>query len=263
MGENTKARQKPLRGRRGPAGVARNTRAPVRPTIDGEDLDRLAREYLGVCAKGLRRLGADPGRKAAAALRGLPSRARYSARLLDDAVKLSLIHARWHRTTGYVDEDGHPRAIACSGPAPSYEALCTECDVQREWQRLLELAISFRMCSRLSEKKVAFLSEIALVTGIRSLMLARAVVTVERFLKTCQFNSVPGRRISESRADRTAMINLSEKEFGQFSNAMRRILHDFVESTDRRLLAGSMRDARLSRAHRSRQSGVTAFVFRD
>src|SRR6185312_8850782 len=84
MGENAKAGQKPLRGRRGSAGVASHTRAPVRSISDGEDLDRLAREYLGVCAAGLRRLGADPGRKAAAALRGLPSTARYSARLLDD-----------------------------------------------------------------------------------------------------------------------------------------------------------------------------------
>ena len=227
-------------------------------------LHRLACELLGVCGMALMRFKANPGRRAVAALRNLPPKAHYAGRMLDDANKLAVIHTRWQRKTGYFDQDGHPKVISVAGPAPSFEALCRDCGVHRERERLRKLACSFRMCVPAGSNRLAYLSEITLVTGIPSLMLARAVITVERFLKTCAFNGKPGRRVSESMADRTAVVTLSEDQFKEFAQAMRGILHDFIESSDRRLSAQAARDAKqLNPARRSRPTGVTAFVFRD
>jgi hypothetical protein len=184
--------------------------------------------------------------------------------MLDDAHKLSLIHALWHRKTGYFDEDGHPKTIAKSGPAPSYEALCAECGVLEKQESLLDLALVLEMCAQVGRHRVGYLSDIALFTGIPSLMLARTTVNVERFLKTCEFNATPGRKVGQSLADRTAVVDLSKKEFLEFANAMRGNVHNFLESTDRRALACVARSARRLRVSRDRRpSGVTAFVFRD
>ncbi len=232
--------------------------------IEREVLDRLARELLGVCGKALAGFRAHPGKPAASALRGFPRSATYAAKMHDDADKLSLIHTKWQRQTGYFDEDGHPKTIAVSGPSPSYEALCADCGLAHVWQRLLNLALTFRMCSRVGRRRLANLSEITLFTGSPPLMLARAVVNIERFLKTVEYNAKRRKQMGESLADRTAVVNLSEAEFQCFSSAMRGILHDFVESSDRRLLAGVSRDdSQPKRGLRRRLSGVSAFVFRD
>ncbi len=181
-----------------------------------------------------------------------------------DADQLSLINTKWQRTTGYFDEDGHPKVIAVSGAPPSYEALCEECGLAHDWERLLRLALTLRMCSRVGRNRVANLSGIALFTGSKPFALARAVVNIERYLKNTEYNATPGRKVSESLVDRTAVVNLSEAEFHEFSTAMRAILHDFVEASDRRLLAAVSRDeSQPKKSLRRRLSGVSAFVFRD
>jgi hypothetical protein len=239
------------------------TRDPTGRRFDRDVLDRLARELLGVCAKALVGFRANPGARAASALRGFPRQAKYAAQMHDDADKLSLIHTKWQLKTGYFDEDGHPKIIAILGPSPSYESLCADCGLGNDWERLLKLALTFRMCSRVGRDRLANLSEITLLTGT-PLMLARAVVNIERFLKTVEYNARPRKKMSESLADRTAVVNLSEAEFRGFSTAMRGILHDFVESSDRRLLAGVSRDDSQPKKNlRRRLSGVSAFVFRD
>jgi len=95
-------------------------------------------------------------------------------------------------------------------------------------------------------------------------MLARAVVTVERFLATCVHNAEPGRRRNDSLGDRTTEISLSEEEFGRMSKTIRRSLSNFIESTDRQLLAGATPPASSPKHRRPRKMcGVTAFAFRD
>lgn len=233
-------------------------------SLEHDVLDRLARELLGVCGQALTRFRANPGRPALNALAEFPRTASYAVRMLDDADKLSRIQTKWHRKTGYFDEDGRPKVISVSGQAPSYEALCADCGLAHEWKRLLELAITFRVCSRVGHAQLTSLSEILLFTGIQPLMLAHVVLTIERFLKSAQYNAKPGRKISDSWAARTAYVNLSETEFHQFATDMRAILHDFVESSDRRLLAGASRDeTQPGKGLRRRFSGVSAFVFRD
>lgn len=233
-------------------------------TLERAVLDRLAGELLGVCASALTRFKANPGHRALTRLRSLPSKAHYAQKMLDDAHKLGAIHEKWQSKTGYFDEDGHPKVIAVAGQAPSYEALCRECGTHRERAHLLELACAFQMCSRVGEDRLTYHSKVTLFTGRPSLMLARAVLNLERFLATCEYNAKPGRKVSESLADRTAQVRLSEEEFRQFATAMRGILHDFVESSDQRLLAAVARDKRYGSARRrSRWCGVTAFVFRN
>lgn len=232
--------------------------------LEREARGRLARELLGLCGTALKQFDADPGARAARLLRSFPRSAEYAAQMLDDADKLSRIQTKWYRETGYFDEDGHPKIISISGPAPSYEALCAECGLAEDWERLLELALTFRLCSRVGRDRLTSLSEILLFTGIPPLLLAHAVLTIERFLKSAAYNAKPGRKLSESWAARTAYVNLSETEFRHFATDMRPVVHDFVESSDRRLLAGVSRDhARPKKRLRRRFSGVSAFVFRD
>ncbi|MGH8144025.1 MAG: hypothetical protein ACREU2_16100, partial [Steroidobacteraceae bacterium] len=101
-------------------------------------------------------------------------------------------------------------------------------------------------------------------TGERTLMLARAVVTVERFLATCMHNAQPGRRKSESIGDRTTEVMLSQQEFARMSKMIRRGLSSFIESTDRQLLAGAEQQASRAQHLRARtMCGVTAFAFQD
>lgn len=226
-------------------------------------LDRLAQELLGVCGTAVSGFRANPGTRALSALRPFPSRADYARQMLDDADKVSMIHTRWQRNLGYFDKDGHPKVIAVTGPAPSYEALCRECGVYERRERLLELARACRMCRRTRDGRLIHLSEIILFTGFPSLMMARMVVAAERFFRTCVFNALPGRKISESMADRTTQVELSEREFRQFMHPMRRTLHGFIESTDRRLLAARARDLNRKNPGRPRFCGVSAFVFRD
>ena len=243
----------------------RNSRAIERTEADHERdvLDCLARDLLGVCIKALMQFGANPG-KGMIDVRSFPCRAKYAREMLGDVDKVARIHTHWNRKTGYFDEDGHPIIISASGPPPSYEALCTDCGLAADWERLLALSLRFRMCSRVANGRLTFLSEIALFTGVPSFVLAYAVVSIERHLKAIEFNARPGRNVSESLVDRTAWVNLSEREFRQFATAMRGILHAFIESSDRRLLAAVARDAsRSQKGLRRRISGVTAFIFRD
>jgi len=60
--------------------------------------------------------------------------------------------------------------------------------------RLLEWACRFRLCRRVGVDRLAYISDIALVTGHRALMLARAVMTTDRFLATCVHNAKRWRR---------------------------------------------------------------------
>ncbi|MGH8254602.1 MAG: hypothetical protein ACRET0_00100 [Steroidobacteraceae bacterium] len=175
-----------------------------------------------------------------------------------------MLHTRWQRNADYVDDKGHPKVIAARGAAPSFEALCAECGLGGQRQRLLNLACQFGLCSRESPDRLAYVSDVLLVTGHRTLMLARAVVTVERFLRTCLYNAHSGRKLSESLADRTAEVDLSTGEFTRLSKVTRRHLSSFIESSDRQLLAGAARDDRHARLARPRRRcGVSAFVFRD
>jgi hypothetical protein len=197
------------------------------------------------------------------ALRSIAPKTDYARQMLDDADKVAMIHTRWQRNVEYLDKDGHPKVLPVSGPAPSYEALCQECDVYSRRERLLELACTFRMCRRTGDGRLRPLSEIILFTGHPVLSLARTVISAERLFKTCVFNATPGRKVAESMADRTTQVELSEREFRQFMHPMRRTLHGFIESTDRRLLAARARDRRRTSANRQRFCGVSAFVFRD
>ena len=241
------------------AGAGSRVTAPV-----GEQavLARLGYELFGVCAAALRQFGAPERGRLASALRGSPRRADYAAQMLDDADKLCRVQSRWHRSNGYFDEDGHPKTISVIGPAPSYEALCADCGLAEERRRLLHLALTFRLCSRVDRDRLAYQSDIILFTGVPSLMLAHAVINIQRFLSTNLFNARPGRKLSESLVDRTALMELSEQQFLEFATAMRSTLQDFIESTDRRLLAAVTKDASPKGAAK-RLSGVTAFVFRD
>ena len=173
-----------------------------------------------------------------------------------------MLHTRWQRQ--YPDEQGDPKEIAVTGPAPSFEALCRECRLESRIDRLLDMACRFGLCSRTGRNRMTYGSDVVLLTGERTLMLARAVVTVERFLSTCVHNAQPGRRKSESIGDRTTEVRLSKREFDRISKRIRRNLSSFIESTDRQLLASTPRRTRRSPNLRlQKMSGVTAFAFRD
>jgi len=223
----------------------------------------LAQELLGVCASAFTSFQASPGNGAMAVLQAYPSGAPYARQMLDDADKVAMIHTRWKRKADYVDEDGHPKAIAVLGDSPSFEALCSECGVHERLERLLEIAYRFGLSTRIGSNRMAYLTEVLLFTGHRTLMLARAVVTIERLLSTSLHNAKKRRKLHGPLADRTSEVLLSEEEFTRFAEMTRRLLSSFIESSDRHLLAGVARDNHTRSPKRLRRSGVTAFVFRD
>lgn len=219
-------------------------------------LDRLTGELLGICTRAARRFGAHTHARAAFAS------ARYARQLLEDAGAVAMLHTRWQRERRYVDEDGNPKPIAARGGAPSFEALCRDNGLAADTNRLLEMACRFGLCSRAGRGRLVYGSDVLLFTGHPTLMLARAVVTVERFLATCLHNAEPGRRKIDSLGDRTTEVNLSPQEYTRLAKDIRRSLSSFIESTDRRLLAAATRSTGRKTQGR-RMCGVTAFAFRD
>ena len=230
--------------------------------LEAETRSHLGRELLGVCAHALPQFGV----KVSPALRKIPPvrAALYARRLLADADSATKLHTHWQSHADYLEDDGRPRVIPIQGPTPSFEALCKEYGLTQQSERLLALSCQFGLCTRSGANRLAYVSDVLLMTGHPTLMLARAAVTMERFLRTCVYNAKPGRALSESLGDRTAEVDLSEEEFGGLSRAARRYLSSFIESTDRLLLAGVARDRRRGRAAKPRRRcGVTAFVFHD
>ena len=227
--------------------------------------NRLAGEILGVFAQAATRFGADPGAGVLTLLQRFPATAAYARALLEDADILSRVHTRWRTSDGYFDSDGHPRVIPISGPKLSYEALCRDCGIRRtdQRERLLKLALALKMATRRARGRIGYLSEISLFTANPTLMFARVAVNMERFLGTSAYNAKPGRSLKESLADRTTQVLLSKKEFRHFANETRSRLHDFIESTDRRLLATASKHPGRKGSRHYRLSGITAFVFRD
>lgn len=236
------------------------TRAPS--VLSKEAHTRLGRELMGVCVNSLAGLGVEPS----SALSKLPrvTRADYARRLLSDAGKTARVHTRWQQSAEYLDEYGHPKTIQVRGPAPSFQALCNDCGLIDRWESLLNNACHFGVCERMGRDRLAYVSDVVLLTGHQTLMLARAAVTVERLLRTCVHNAAPGRKHGDALGDVTTEVSLSDPEFARLSKATRRFLGSFIESTDRQLLTGVARDRRHKRPTKSmRRCGVTAFVFRD
>lgn len=246
----------------GLAAKARTSAARSPPGASAAVDTRLANEVLGVCVDSLVRWGVC----LSPALRKVPrlATARYARRLLADANETARVQTRWQRQTDYLDEQGYPRSIALRGSAPSFQALCRDCGLGDHWERLLAFACRFGLCSRLSSSRLSYVSDVVLLTGNRTLLLARAAVTVERFLRTSMHNAKPGRKPEHAMGDVTTEVSLSKAEFARLSKSTRRFLGSFIESTDRQLLAGVARDKRLRRtAKATERCGVTAFVFRD
>jgi len=262
-----KGPQKPATLRRtrvgAPITAAQRSNRSAKAALGRKVLGLLAQELLGVCASTFTSFQANPGNGTMAMLQAYPSGAPYARQMLDDADKVAMIHTRWLRKADYVDEDGHPKVIAVLGDSPSFEALCSECGVHERLDRLLETAYRFGLSTRVGANRIAYLTEVLLLTGHRTLMLARAVVTIERLLRTSLHNAKKSRKLHEPLADRTSEVILSEEEFTRFAEMTRRLLSSFIESSDRHLLAGVARDNHTRSPKRLRRGGVTAFVFRD
>jgi len=251
---------------------ARNPRDPTRrqhallkarrkSNADGSARAMLGEEMLGVCQNSLVRFGAT--RKRSLGIQPIV-RATFARRLLADFGKTARVHSFWQREPAYLDDLGHPKIIPIQGPSPSFQALCALAGLADEWKQLLALGTQFGLSKRGNANRLIYVSDVMLLTGHPTLVLARAAVTIERYLQTCLHNAQPGRRQTDSRGDVTAEVSLSEGEFGRLRKETRRFLGNFIESTDRQLLAAVARDARKGRTgYSKRWCGVTAFVFRD
>lgn len=233
------------------------------PASDDDDiLKTLAQEMLGVCAPALKSFAANPGSRTLKLLQSYPSGARFARQMLEGAGLASKIHTRWQSDPGYVDGDGHPRVIQRRGPSPSFQALCRDCGVAARSEELLEWACRFGLCRRLKGDRLAYISDTTLLTGHRALMLARAVVTIDRFLGTSIHNAKQRRHNIGPLGDRTTQVRVADVQFPQVAKLTRRFLSTFIESSDRQLYALAPRGRR-SPKRGTRWCGVTAFVFRD
>lgn len=239
-----------------PAKPDRLTPRSLRPTHAA-----LGREMAGILAHALSQFRACPPE-----LRAIQSvkTAAVARELLEDIGKAARLHTRWQTEAAYLDKDGHPRKIPMRGPRPSFEALCLECGLGDERDILLSAALQFGLSTRSGRNTLSHVSDVALLTGNSTLMLARGVLVIERFLRTVCHNAKVARTSGTSRGDITTQVRLSDEEFKRLSKDTRRFLGDFIEATDRRLLGAAARDQREKRPEAgNRWCGVTAFVFRD
>ena len=222
---------------------------------------RLGDEMMGVCQHGLIQFGT--AQRSSSLVHPVP-RAIYARQLLADFGKTARVHSIWQRDPAYLDHLGHPKRIPIQGPSPSFRALCALAGLANEWRQLLALANQFGLSRLGHSNRLVYISDVMLLTGHPTLVLARAVVTIERYLTTCVHNAQPRRKTSNSLGDVTAEVSLSSLEFGRLAKDTRRFLGNFIESTDRQLLAAVARDASRRRSKRNTKwCGVTAFVFRD
>jgi hypothetical protein len=223
---------------------------------------QLGREVLGVCAESLRKFGADIS-GALTVVRPLAA-ASCARQLLADAGPAARINTRWLRTPDYLDASGRPNIIAVRGKAPSFQALCSDLGLAPRWKQLFEFSCQFGLSERRGTNRVAYVSDVVLLTGNPTLVLARAAVTIERYMRTCIHNANSQRNVGESLGDITTQVKLSRAEFLRLSRATRRSMASFIESTDRHLLTAIARDGAKRRSPTTyRWSGVTAFAFRD
>ena len=223
---------------------------------------QLGREVMGVCAESLAQFDAALSLEFAT-VRPVKT-ARCARSLLTDAGAAARVNTRWLQTPDYLDASGRPNVIPVRGKAPSFQALCRDLGLASRWKRLFDFSCTFGLSERRGTNRIAYVSDVYLLTGNPTMVLARAAVTIERYMRTCIHNAKSERDVGESLGDITTEVKLSRAEFLRLSQATRRSMAGFIESTDRHLLTGIARDVNKRRSPKTyRWSGVTAFAFRD
>jgi hypothetical protein len=218
----------------------------------------LGTELLEVCASALRQFKVRPKIFGNRRPRTGSFRALTARQILGDVDLLSDMLTTWQENADFLDKSAGPRVIPIRGSRPSFEALCVERNSRRRLPRLLSLALHFGMCKRIGGNRVMQLKNFVRLNESPTLLMAFAVLNVERFIATAIFNSMNTPEVG--RVQRMAWSFLSEKDFSAFVAMARRSVASFADQQHRWLMAHGG-DSKRRRG--TRISGVSAFVFRD
>jgi len=237
---------------------SRKPRSAIAVDTAQELREQLGRELFGVCKSVLSRFGVKAPVDISRSAR-LPSKAVGAGQVLTDAEQISAMFTLWREHEDYIDAHTMPRVISIAGPTPSFAALCDACDAKRKMRRWLSVALNLGMCRRVGADRVALLSNVALYSESPTLLLAYAVKTAERTLRTAAFN-IARRRNTVALVQRTAAGFLTEEDFSVFAQMMKHSVANFTEQ-QHRWMTGHGGDSKERRG--KRLCGVTAFVHRD
>lgn len=225
----------------------------------------LARELIGVCMATLKSHGLKGSRLAALATEAAMAEGAHvtsSTAVLAESQRLAELTNKWVEDPGYRDETGRPAVLPLAEHrSRSFAALAREFFHDRTVEEVLNLGCEARVIERVGQTKVALLNSTVLFTGNALPILAYAIRSVRRLLRTAEFNRRANASALENWPDRTSYVAVSEKDFREFVRVFRPQISELIESSNRWL---SQRANRQRQGRRmSRVAGLQAFIFRE
>jgi len=244
-------------------GRARTQRAAA--TAGGPLLELLARELIGVCMATLQSYGL-PGKRLAALAR---EAALYegggingATAVLAEFQQLGELTNQWVEDPAYRDDTGRPAVLPlASRRGRSFAVLAERFFAGRELGTVVDFACQARVTERIGPDKIALLNSTVLFTGNSLPILAYAIRSVRRLLRTVEFNRGAKTSALENWPDRTSHVNVSDQDFREFIRVFRPQISGLIESSNRWLSQRASPRGRGSRA--TRVAGLQAFIFRD
>lgn len=224
----------------------------------------LARELIGVCMATLRGHGL-PGKRLAALARqaALDSGApiHSTTAVLSEAHQLAELTNKWVEDPAYRDDTGRPAVLTVSARSgPCFARLARQFFPGLPVARVVAMACRQRVAERVRGGKIALINSTVLFTGSSLPILAYAIRSVKRFLRTADYNRRANASTLENWPDRTSYVTVSERDFNEFVRVFRPQISDLIESSNRWL---SQRSPPGRRGRTLRVAGLQAFVFQE
>jgi Family of unknown function (DUF6502) len=194
------------------------------------------------------------------ASRGLGGKERPSAPLIDRISGIADLLSSWRRDRRYVQADGSPRVLPIKGKDASLETLGKKFVPDMSLGEVLIAITRHGEATVLQGDKVALVGGSVLLTPKTAEMgLALLVNRIRRLSKTMLHNvSLPEGSKGHGRFERQVFGVLSEREFQEYSQAMRSQLQDLCDRAESGLELAADKKGRKRKA-----CGVGIFVFRD
>ena len=236
--------------------------ANPRPSIDqGQVLDSLGRELMGVCIAGLRRYGISSRRIAELTRESLASAGEIPTanEMFADVDRLGDLANEWTENPDYVDSSGRPRILPIRGRGRTFATLAHEHFPNRSIDTIIEMGCRTRVLERVSRDKVAQFGGCVIFAGNPMLMLAHAIHSVRWFLTTTLANAAQ-HGSALALPDRRACAKVPEQHLVEFMSVMREPLINLVEMGNRWLTA---RAGHHTGSKKAVTVGIHAYLFKD
>ena len=194
------------------------------------------------------------------ASRGVGNKGRPSAPLIDRISGIADLLSSWRRDRRYVQADGSPRVLPINGKGASLETLGKKFVPDMSLSEVLVAVTRHGEVTVYHGDKVALVGGSVLLTPKTAEMaLALLVNRIRRISKTMLHNvSLPEGSKGHGRFERQVFGVLSEREFQEYSQAMRSQLQDLCDRAEAGLELAADKKGR-----KRKTCGIGIFVFRD